>query len=240
MDIAASMQRLSDTCCRGIGGSVPRAIRCAAVAVVAIVMLPPPALTKDGERSHEIRWIGSGKRPDALAHWFKTVPGDEKVEKKRTDVYLTASDGDELSVKFREEQLEVKVRESSRDIATAEGKATGKAEVWRKWDWNLKSFQPKSKRTVDVTKERRQKFVNDCAIELTVLTAWKKIWWTVAYQVSGDPAELEQCLARTIPSGWTSCRHLDPCPTRNGSCRISHEAGARISTVRRAWRSPDG
>jgi hypothetical protein len=98
--------------------------------------------------SHEVRWFfeGQANQHDSLKRWFETVapmpknPGvGPPVWKGRLDdkpdVYLLVPGSDDMGIKWREGELQVKGRVSSLGTHVFCGRHQGKIERWIKWSY---------------------------------------------------------------------------------------------------------
>jgi hypothetical protein len=98
--------------------------------------------------SHEVRWFfaGQANQHTALKHWFETVapmpkhPGvGPPVWKGRLndepDVYLLVPGSDDMGIKWREGELQIKGRVSSLGTQVFCGRHQGKVERWMKWSY---------------------------------------------------------------------------------------------------------
>lgn len=168
-------------------------------------MFPDITIAKDGDASLEIRWILDGPLPDETNKWFRSLPIPQgPPEKPQIHTYLAARDAPYVGVKFREDELEIKLKESSTPIKALNGDLKGKAEVWRKWDWKLKEpAASKGKKSVAVIKDRKQKTDGACSIEITKLQIGDKGWWTLAFIINSDKpqaSDLVTCVDKNMKS----------------------------------------
>jgi hypothetical protein len=98
--------------------------------------------------SHEVRWFfeGQANQHESLKHWFETAapipknPGvGPPVWKGRLDdkpdVYLLVPGSDDMGIKWREGELQIKGRLSSLGTHVFCGRHQGKIERWIKWSY---------------------------------------------------------------------------------------------------------
>lgn len=98
--------------------------------------------------THEIRWFFEGKADfhDSLKRWFETVapiaknPGvGPPVWKRRLDdqpdVYLIVPASDDMGIKWREGELQIKGRVTSLGTRVFCGRHQGEIERWMKWSY---------------------------------------------------------------------------------------------------------
>lgn len=104
--------------------------------------------------SHEVRWFFEGRADQhpTLMHWFETVDCIKKSPDVKPlqwngrlddqpDVYLLVPGGDDMGIKWREGELQIKGRVSSLGTQVFCGRHQGKIERWMKWSY---SNMPKS------------------------------------------------------------------------------------------------
>jgi hypothetical protein len=98
--------------------------------------------------SHEVRWFFAGKAQQqaALQHWFETIapmpkrPGvGPPVWQGRLDdhpdVYLLVPGSDDMGIKWREGELQIKGRVASLGTQVFCGRHQGAVERWIKWSY---------------------------------------------------------------------------------------------------------
>lgn len=98
--------------------------------------------------SHEVRWFFEGQvhQHPALKQWFETVAGLPKnagagppVWKGRLDdepdIYLLIPGSDDMGIKWREGELQIKGRVSSCGTQVFGGRHQGNVERWMKWSY---------------------------------------------------------------------------------------------------------
>jgi hypothetical protein len=95
--------------------------------------------------SHEVRWFFAGNTDQhtSLKRWFETVasvPKDPEVgppvwKDDRTDIYLLVPGSDDMGIKWREGELQIKGRVSSLGTQVFCGRHYGKIERWMKWSY---------------------------------------------------------------------------------------------------------
>jgi hypothetical protein len=169
--------------------------------------------------SLEMRWFFKNDVPKAVRQWFEQSgrlggPVSEAERDRRPDLYFLAGGDTSFGLKLRSGDLELKKRQSSKDVLFAAGRMSGRAEVWNKWGWSHRndtgqtvfaSFddnQLKGAR-LPVLKDRAQRKFKlgekgeflatslrtrldvGCLVELTSLTVVGKQFWTVAVELFG-------------------------------------------------------
>lgn len=98
--------------------------------------------------TYEIRWFfdGSVEQHPALQHWFELATPFERCQKigppqwqprenDQPDVYLLLPDGEDMGIKWREGQLQIKGRVSELGTRSFCGRHQGRAERWVKWSY---------------------------------------------------------------------------------------------------------
>ena len=98
--------------------------------------------------SHEVRWFFEGKvnQHESLKRWFETIAPIQKspgvgspVWKGRLDdqpdVYLLVPGSDDMGIKWREGELQIKGRVSSLGTQVFCGRHQGNVECWIKWSY---------------------------------------------------------------------------------------------------------
>ena len=100
--------------------------------------------------SHEVRWFFEGKADQhkKLKDWFETVapssiPNHSRVSPPvwkprlddKPDVYLLVPDSDDMGIKWREGELQIKGRVSSLGTQVFCGRHQGVVERWIKWSY---------------------------------------------------------------------------------------------------------
>lgn len=98
--------------------------------------------------SHEVRWFFEGQvnQHQALKHWFETVAGIPKTSgvsppiwkgrlDEEPDIYLLIPGSDDMGIKWREGELQIKGRVSSLGTQVFCGRHQGNIERWMKWSY---------------------------------------------------------------------------------------------------------
>jgi hypothetical protein len=98
--------------------------------------------------SHEVRWFFEGKahQHEALKRWFETIAPMQKSPgvrppvwqsrlKDQPDVYLLVPGSDDMGIKWREGELQIKGRVSSLGTQVFCGRHQGIVERWIKWSY---------------------------------------------------------------------------------------------------------
>lgn len=150
-------------------------------------------------KTKEIRWFFKNHNP-SIENWFQNKGLSFVTSKPRTDRYLPLPDQENLSVKLREEKLEVKKREqpaSEGKIAAAEGMF----EDWVKWCFPVDTKEEthwlavkKNRLAIKITKDHKQYIfasVDDlppfgCQVDYVKLLIKNQTWHTVGFEWFGD------------------------------------------------------
>ena len=94
--------------------------------------------------SHEVRWFfeGNAKQYESLKRWFETVTPVPKnsgvcspVWDDRRDIYLIVPGSDDMGIKWREGELQIKGCVSSLGTQVFCGRHQGEVEHWMKWSY---------------------------------------------------------------------------------------------------------
>jgi len=95
--------------------------------------------------SHEVRWFFEGKadQHESLKHWFETTAPIQKSlnvgppvwSNDRVDIYLLVPGSNDMGIKWREGELQIKGRVSSLGTQVFCGRHQGKVERWIKWSY---------------------------------------------------------------------------------------------------------
>jgi hypothetical protein len=113
--------------------------------------------------SHEVRWFFEGRasQHESLKRWFETMAPIEKSPgvgppawkgrlDDQPDVYLLVPGSDDMGIKWREGELQIKGRVSSLGTQVFCGRHQGKVERWIKWSY---ANTPDSYRRLFVTEK---------------------------------------------------------------------------------------
>lgn len=163
-------------------------------------------------KSKEIRWF-SPTNHASIIDWFSKHGLSFSNTKPRTDYYLPNTDHDDISVKLREGNVEIKQRTGNPNLQQFTKHATGYYENWVKWAFNVKEDDILSaaiitrnkyfwtevykerigiKLTTNETGEIIIKDIRDmslsfgCQIEYTRLLIHKKEWFTFGVEWFGE------------------------------------------------------
>lgn len=158
----------------------------------------------------EIRWYGLDLLPPSIYNWFKSdCPGKILDQSHgRTDYYLWTKNNPSMSIKLRENVIEMKWKDNHFDSLwlNLDRDPTsfwqGDIERWIKWRHNqpLSSDLQKVIRNNDdnfpwiaVHKKRWQKLYNNVEIEITEITINHQQYWSLAFEMEES---LEQSIGR--------------------------------------------
>lgn len=167
----------------------------------------------------EIRWFCDGPLLPDASGWFGGLPGTMMIA-NRTDLYL-APTGEDLNVKLREGQVEIK-RRGRIGQALPEGLPfSGNVETWHKWSFERQN-DPMTRPTdpfwtsLKKVRWKRVYTVQDdgiepvppvltvplrCEVELTQVKFKSREAWTICFEASGDQiaeVDLRDALVRTV------------------------------------------
>lgn len=190
--------------------------------------------------SQEVRWFFEGKSTDhaALRRWFETTdplakgpnvgaPVWEPREDNKPDVYLVVPGGDDIGIKWREGQLQVKGRVSDLGAQIFCGRHEGRVDRWMKWSYKklpeaYKNIFVGDKNPgllrVAVTKERALRkvhldtmtsvarevgpkdppFDRGLGLELTDLTVGGKAYCSLAFEAFPDDSAMSAVFSETV------------------------------------------
>lgn len=95
-------------------------------------------------RSKEIRWFTKEKQPDII-EWFSSQGLSFDRVSPRTDFYLPLPDKEDINVKLREGNIEIKHLIGEKEKGKLSSHALGYFEDWVKWSFNAASNDPLSK-----------------------------------------------------------------------------------------------
>jgi len=154
--------------------------------------------------SLELRWFLSGSVPDAAKRWFEALGPDVELE-SRTDRYLIPTESDDLGLKVREGRVEAKQR-TGREEERCWGHAEACPEAWRKWTLGLATHASLTPGWVDVSKTRRQRWVQrdgaGCALELAEVVLDGAVWWSICLEASGGTPGSRQLVFQEAAARW--------------------------------------
>lgn len=149
----------------------------------------------------EIRWFEQGEIPSDIYDWFMfNGLGEMKASPEtRTDCYFQLPSVENFSLKIREGNLELKVRQKSLGKHCFNQVYEGKLEQWQKWSVDssvlekLLYFVPDFW-LVSIQKKRWLRCYQTIQLELSQLTTSQGQWWSLAVELEKN-TETE-----TVPS----------------------------------------
>ena len=174
----------------------------------------------------EVRWFLKGIPPAAVQHWFKfECPGQLLTPegKTRKDLYAYGDldeylqeftqfapnlARDRLNLKFREGNLELKLRAEQFGIQTFTARGdrsiwSGRVEQWRKF--NLQQLENaaslcdrRNLNWICVYKKRLQKSDRGVNSELTFVETKGRAWWTIAFEMTQEDNNIELNFFREV------------------------------------------
>jgi hypothetical protein len=152
----------------------------------------------------EVRWFESGTLPIEVKHWFSCdCPGKPlEFPEEREDLYLYTPECDTFSLKLRQENLELKLRQAELGIRRfcEEKEAAQRAVCWKgkleKWfKCTCDCSEPISLTSTEVGQEelwvivqkvRWQRLYQGICCELTQLKINDRPSWSIACEMAGD------------------------------------------------------
>jgi hypothetical protein len=164
----------------------------------------------------EVRWFLREGHPDAATAWFRAEDDLVRAD-RRTDYYLNLF-LEQLGIKLREGNLEIKLREKDLGIRKFTSGVAGRCGLWRKLslpiaDEAVETLPDMDPRWwVSITKERQLRLfdargesipttarvTDGCSLELTRLAVGEQSWWTVGFEAFGREESLESILSVTV------------------------------------------
>jgi hypothetical protein len=147
----------------------------------------------------EMRWFQAGIIPATVQQWFEHHCLGEWLDPHeiREDIYLPTPGCQKLSLKKREDHLELKWCQSEGEFLSfgiRQDDWQGKLEKWVKWTYkNLASSDCLSPSDMTkqsgliIKKKRSQRIYQDVECELTQLTVNHQNWWTIGLEMLDTP-----------------------------------------------------
>lgn len=157
----------------------------------------------------EIRWFESGELPAQVKDWFKlNCLGElQGSPEEREDLYLYLPQCHVISLKRRQERLELKWRKDELGILSFGNAWQGIVERWLKLSHqdsvplNVISMAVGEEKTwVAVKKVRWQRLYQGINCELSQLTIQEQPWWSIAFEMIEQEANQEESFAQAINS----------------------------------------
>ncbi len=167
----------------------------------------------------EIRWFRAGLVVPSVRKWFESCPGQIADQPPRTDYYLVLGGTRSLGIKMREGRLEIKSRQQELGRASLGERVSGMLEEWLKWSFELldprsdpSSITQPDSNWIGVHKTRRLRRYGrsddesfspvpvdtfppqGCDVELSMVRIHDQVWWTLAFESFGPPADRQQFL----------------------------------------------
>ena len=172
--------------------------------------------------SAEVRWFRPGPVPEEVMKWFRSVHAGFLEQPARTDYYLALPGSPDMSIKFREEQLEFKQAYGEKGLNWTREKVSGRIAHWQKWSFPLQN-EAGAMNSIAVYSESWKKVLkqrsiilfqasdsglpqatsasilpeNGCGLEITrvELPEQKDIWWTLGLEAFGREDKLMDMLS---------------------------------------------
>ena len=159
------------------------------------------------ETTLEVRWFVRGTPPLVVQHWFRLeCMGNFKGWETRKDWYayprssfsdrldefLPNLKPEEINLKLRQNNLELKIRRplENSGLANIKSSISGKIEQWHKFDERelrdaaIFKNPPAKIDWISVDKKREQKIKQGVKSELTWLKINHESWWTIAFEMT--------------------------------------------------------
>ena len=157
----------------------------------------------------ELRWFLVGAIPEDVQQWFSQGTPAPKKEGRRADHYLCLPAYDDVGIKQREGNIEVKRRLAERGVQTFGKGISGRIEQWVKWSFGLdkqplpdvtkpagswvmvektrqlKKFAVTPEGAVNATDASAQ-IAQGCNLELTSLVLDGAAWWSLGFEAFGE------------------------------------------------------
>jgi len=181
------------------------------------------------QSSMEVRWFLPGAIPEELNQWFEQDQTEAISQEEREDRYLCLPKRQELGIKLREGNLEIKRQLDDRGVQKIAKGIKGRIEKWLKWSFTLDSqdeeqtnLSASQKAWIVVKKIRRSKTYRvtshgeievvkagkeldqGCHIELTELSALEQEWYSLGFEAFGQEDALEKMLQRALEVALTT------------------------------------
>lgn len=175
---------------------------------VTPVQVPPAGPTD----SLEVRWFIPGPLGAAVREWFARFPA---VAEEREDVYLAWPRLEGLSVKLRDDALEVKSYVGGAGILALPWRGRGRLERWQKWSFPYAALTPAGPMPlgwVTVRKARSNCWFplpasqapgqpaagTGCSAELAEAAVAGRRWWTVGLEATGSAGLLLDAVQHAV------------------------------------------
>lgn len=168
----------------------------------------------------EMRWFWQ-ELPVAIDQWFRHPPLPSTAA-DREDWYLVLPDTDDVGVKWRQGNLEVKKRLNDRGQQRFGDRLEGHLETWGKWSFEspaavdlshpvgvwLAVTKSRQQQTYIVTAgnqvqaiadpDKRATITEGCNLELTKLSVLNQPWFSVCFEAFGRAEAIESTLEQVI------------------------------------------
>lgn len=160
--------------------------------------------------SVEVRWFLPESIPQDIRDWFlgEALTGELTPTQNREDLYLDLGDREDVGIKWREGNLEVKWRQSELGSRAFGEVWQGQMERWLKWSCEAETPNGfvenaiASRRWISIQKVRQQRqskyAEGNCAVELSQLQIEQQTWWSLAFEATGNNDCLELILEQTL------------------------------------------
>lgn len=159
----------------------------------------------------EIRWFIPYSLPKTIYNWFQTdCPGEILANPEtRTDYYLLTYNNHLMSLKLRQEQLELKWQQDNLKTIYLKNKDNqanrwqADVERWMKWrnenplasSLQKEITEPHAKSPwLAVLKKRWQRLHKNVEIEITQITVNHHLFWSLAFEME----DLSECSLKTF------------------------------------------
>ncbi|ACB50725.1 hypothetical protein cce_1375 [Crocosphaera subtropica ATCC 51142] len=173
----------------------------------------------------EIRWYELGLLPSHIYNWFQCdCPGKilDQVN-SRTDYYLWTKNNASMSVKLRENVIEMKWKDNNFDSPELKLEQDhtsiwqGNIERWIKWRHNqpLASNLQTVIRTdgnnfpwIAINKKRWQKLHNNVEIEISEIKINQRQYWSLAFEMEENPKQSIHTFSQAITDVYKTTKQL--------------------------------
>lgn len=161
--------------------------------------------------SVEIRWFRKGRFLLNVEQWFQAeCPGQLEEREERCDRYLYTPGSEAVTLKLRENCLELKHRQGllteprhgHRSISPIK-KWDGQIERWLKWTYPLEYLKfyeasYKDQPWTIVHKTRWQRSFRGATIELTLLDVEQIQWWSLAFEAQPQTSDTARWFSQIV------------------------------------------
>ena len=180
--------------------------------------------------SAELRWFCRGHPPAGLTDWFRSGDVPPTCEATRDDLYLSLPGCDNLGIKLRQGNVELKRLSRRGGMERLRADVPGRVEEWIKWSFPLAEesstdavLAEGDRAWLKVTKTRMlrkyevtgtevrvvngaSRVAEGCNLELTTLVISGEAWWTLGFEAFGAESNVERNLRLALQSELADSR----------------------------------